>query len=86
MFELAHNCARDEGMEQCVEMLQQPQYITAGRGYNSVTHQQEVDSGNFDDPTTVIQSGRSPVTARTSSTENSRFNPVLWNQCSKDAD
>ena len=69
MFELAHNFALGEGVKQYVEMIQKPQYITAGRGYKSVTHQQEVDSGNFDDSTTVIQNGRSPVTARTRSTE-----------------
>lgn len=69
MFELAHNCARDESMKQYVEMIQKPQYLTAGSGYKSLSHQQKLDSGNFDNPTTVIQGGRSTVTARTRSTE-----------------
>ncbi|MEE2821030.1 MAG: hypothetical protein VX915_04690 [Pseudomonadota bacterium] len=56
-------------MKNYVETIQKPQYIIAGRGYKSVTHQQEVDSGNFDDPTTVVQGGRSTLTARTRSSE-----------------
>lgn len=56
-------------MKHYVETIQKPQYIIAERGYKSVTYQQEVDSGKFDDPTTVVQGGRSTLTARTSSIE-----------------
>ena len=52
-------------MEHYIEMIQNPQYVTAARGFGSITHQQEFNSGNFDDMTTVIQGGRSTLTALT---------------------
>ena len=43
------------------------------RGYTFVSHQQEVGTGYFDDVTTVIQGGKSSVTALTGSTEEEQF-------------
>ena len=43
------------------------------RGYSFVSHQQEVGTGYFDELTTVIQGGRSSVTALTGSTEEEQF-------------
>ena len=73
MFELAHNYARDEGMKHYVEMVQEPEFAAAERGYTFVAHQQEVGTGYFDDVTTVIQGGQSSVTALTGSTEEEQF-------------
>ena len=65
MFELAHNYACADGMKHYVEMIQKPQYVSAARRYKSVTHQQKVNSGNFENMTTVIQGGRSTLSALT---------------------
>ena len=73
MFELAHNYARGEGMKHYVEMVQEPEFAAAERGYTFVAHQQEVGTGYFDDVTTVIQGGQSSVTALTGSTEEQQF-------------
>ena len=73
MFELAHNYARGEGMKHYVEMVQEPEFAAAERGYTFVAHQQEVGTGYFDDVTTVIQGGQSNVTALTGSTEEEQF-------------
>ncbi|MDC0379063.1 isocitrate lyase [Litorivicinus sp.] len=73
MFELAHNYARGEGMKHYVEMVQEPEFSAAERGYTFVAHQQEVGTGYFDDVTTVIQGGQSSVTALTGSTEEEQF-------------
>lgn len=73
MFELAYNYARGEGMKHYVEMVQQPEFAAADRGYTFVAHQQEVGTGYFDDVTTVIQGGQSSVTALTGSTEEEQF-------------
>ena len=73
MFELAHNYARGEGMKHYVEMVQEPEFAAAKRGYTFVAHQQEVGTGYFDDVTTVIQGGQSSVTALTGSTEEEQF-------------
>ncbi len=73
MFELAHNYARGEGMKHYVEMVQEPEFAAAERGYTFVAHQQEVGTGYFDDVTTVIQGGQSSVTALTGSTEEEQF-------------
>ena len=73
MFELAHNYARVEGMKHYVEMVQEPEFAAAERGYTFVAHQQEVGTGYFDDVTTVIQGGQSSVTALTGSTEEEQF-------------
>ena len=73
MFELAHNYARGEGMKHYVEMVQEPEFAAAERGYIFVAHQQEVGTGYFDDVTTVIQGGQSSVTALTGSTEEEQF-------------
>ena len=73
MFELSYNYARGEGMKHYVEMVQQPEFAAADRGYTFVAHQQEVGTGYFDDVTTVIQGGQSSVTALTGSTEEEQF-------------
>ncbi len=73
MFELAHNYAQGEGMKHYVEMVQEPEFGTAEKGYTFVAHQQEVGTGYFDDMTTVIQGGQSSVTALTGSTEEEQF-------------
>lgn len=73
MFDLAHNYARGEGMKHYVEMVQEPEFAAAERGYTFVAHQQEVGTGYFDDMTTVIQGGKSSVTALTGSTEEDQF-------------
>jgi isocitrate lyase len=73
MFELSHNYAKGEGMKHYVEMVQEPEFAAASRGYTFVAHQQEVGTGYFDDVTTVIQGGKSSVTALTGSTEEEQF-------------
>lgn len=73
MFQLSYRYARGEGMKHYVEMVQQPEFAAADRGYTFVAHQQEVGTGYFDDMTTVIQGGRSSVTALTGSTEEQQF-------------
>ena len=73
MFELAHAYAGDEGMKHYVEMVQEPEFAAASKGYTFVSHQQEVGTGYFDDLTTVIQGGKSSVTALTGSTEEQQF-------------
>ena len=73
MFDLAYHYSRGEGMKHYVEMVQQPEFEAADRGYSFVAHQQEVGAGYFDDVTTVIQGGQSSVTALTGSTEEDQF-------------
>lgn len=73
MFELAHAYAGDEGMKHYVEMVQEPEFKAAEKGYTFVAHQQEVGTGYFDDLTNVIQGGASSVTALTGSTEEEQF-------------
>ncbi len=73
MFNLAHKYAQGEGMKHYVEMVQQPEFDAADKGYSFVAHQQEVGAGYFDDVTTVIQGGKSSVTALTGSTEEDQF-------------
>ncbi|WP_270809640.1 isocitrate lyase [Aeromonas sp. QDB18] len=73
MYELAYQYARGEGMKHYVEMVQQPEFAAAKRGYTFVAHQQEVGTGYFDKVTTVIQGGQSSVTALTGSTEEDQF-------------
>ncbi|MBL4712618.1 MAG: isocitrate lyase [Gammaproteobacteria bacterium] len=73
MFDLSHKYAQGEGMKHYVEMVQQPEFEAAERGYSFVAHQQEVGAGYFDDVTTVIQGGQSSVTALTGSTEEEQF-------------
>ncbi|MDD5578275.1 MAG: isocitrate lyase [Methylobacter sp.] len=73
MFQLAHSYAQGEGMRHYVEMVQEPEFAAAGKGYSFVAHQQEVGTGYFDDVTTVIQGGASSVTALTGSTEEDQF-------------
>ena len=73
MFDLAYNYARGDGMKHYVEMVQEPEFTAAERGYTFVAHQQEVGAGYFDDVTTVIQGGASSVTALTGSTEEEQF-------------
>ncbi|MDY0006927.1 MAG: isocitrate lyase [Spongiibacteraceae bacterium] len=73
MFELAYHYSRGEGMKHYVERVQQPEFSAASRGYTFVAHQQEVGTGYFDDMTTVIQGGKSSVTALTGSTEEQQF-------------
>ncbi|MGI9296028.1 MAG: isocitrate lyase [Pseudomonadales bacterium] len=73
MFDLAHNYAQGEGMKHYVEMVQEPEFAAAERGYTFVSHQQEVGTGYFDEVTNVIQGGESSVTALTGSTEEEQF-------------
>jgi isocitrate lyase len=73
MYELAYQYARGEGMKHYVEMVQEPEFAAATRGYTFVAHQQEVGTGYFDKVTTVIQGGQSSVTALTGSTEEDQF-------------
>jgi isocitrate lyase len=73
MYELAYQYARGEGMKHYVEMVQEPEFSAASRGYTFVAHQQEVGTGYFDKVTTVIQGGQSSVTALTGSTEEDQF-------------
>ena len=73
MFDLAYHYAQGEGMKHYVEMVQEPEFAAADRGYSFVAHQQEVGAGYFDDVTTVIQGGKSSVTALTGSTEEDQF-------------
>ncbi|MFA7000507.1 MAG: isocitrate lyase, partial [Candidatus Paceibacterota bacterium] len=73
MFQLAHSYAQGEGMRHYVEMVQEPEFAAANKGYTFVAHQQEVGTGYFDDVTTVIQGGTSSVTALTGSTEEDQF-------------
>ena len=73
MFDLAYHYAQGEGMKHYVEKVQEPEFAAAERGYSFVAHQQEVGAGYFDDVTTVIQGGKSSVTALTGSTEEEQF-------------
>ena len=73
MFDLAHSYAAGEGMKHYVEKVQEPEFTAADKGYSFVSHQQEVGAGYFDDVTTVIQGGKSSVTALTGSTEEDQF-------------
>ena len=73
MFDLAHHYAQGEGMKHYVEMVQEPEFAAAERGYTFVSHQQEVGTGYFDEVTNVIQGGQSSVTALTGSTEEEQF-------------
>jgi isocitrate lyase len=61
------------GMSAYVEKVQEPEFAARERGYSFVSHQQEVGTGYFDELTTVIQGGRSSVTALTGSTEEEQF-------------
>jgi isocitrate lyase len=74
-FDLAERYAT-EGMKAYVELVQEPEFAAAGRGYTFVAHQQEVGAGYFDDVTTVIQGGSSSVTALHGSTEEAQFQKV----------
>ena len=72
MFDLAQDYAQ-RGMSAYVEKVQEPEFAARERGYSFVSHQQEVGTGYFDDVTTVIQGGKSSVTALTGSTEEEQF-------------
>ena len=72
MFDLAHEYV-SKGMTAYVEMVQEKEFAAAKRGYTFASHQQEVGAGYFDDVTTVIQGGKSSVTALTGSTEEEQF-------------
>jgi isocitrate lyase len=72
MFDLAERYAR-EGMKAYVELVQEPEFAAAGRGYTFVAHQQEVGAGYFDEVTTAVQGGGSSVTALHGSTEEAQF-------------
>lgn len=73
MYDLAYHYSGDEGMKHYVELVQEPEFAAADRGYTFVSHQQEVGAGYFDDVTTVIQGGASSVTALSGSTEEEQF-------------
>ena len=72
MFDLAQDYSK-RGMTAYVEKVQEPEFAARDRGYTFVSHQQEVGPGYFDDITTVIQGGKSSVTALTGSTEEEQF-------------
>jgi len=72
MFDLAQDYVK-RGMTAYVEKVQEPEFAARDRGYSFVSHQQEVGTGYFDEITTVIQGGRSSVTALTGSTEEEQF-------------
>ncbi len=72
MFDLAHDYVQ-RGMSAYVEKVQEPEFAAASRGYTFASHQQEVGAGYFDEVTTVIQGGRSSVTALHGSTEEQQF-------------
>ncbi len=72
MFDLAENYVK-QGMTAYVEMVQEKEFAASKRGYTFASHQQEVGAGYFDDVTTVIQGGKSSVTALTGSTEEEQF-------------
>ena len=72
MFDLAQDYVA-RGMSAYVEKVQEPEFAARDRGYTFVSHQQEVGTGYFDDITTVIQGGKSSVTALTGSTEEEQF-------------
>jgi len=72
MFDLAKDYAQ-RGMTAYIEKVQEPEFAARDRGYSFVSHQQEVGTGYFDDVTTVIQGGKSSVTALTGSTEEEQF-------------
>ena len=76
MFDLAHTYAQ-KGMTAYVEMVQEPEFAAAQRGYTFASHQQEVGAGYFDDVTSVIQGGKSSVTALTGSTEEEQFDQAV---------
>ena len=75
MYDLAHDYVR-RGMTAYVEKVQAPEFAAAEKGYSFVSHQQEVGAGYFDEVTTVIQGGKSSVTALAGSTEEEQFNSV----------
>jgi isocitrate lyase len=56
-----------------VDMVQTPELSAVERGYTFASHQAEVGAGYFDDVMTVIQGGRSSVTAMSGSTEEKQF-------------
>ncbi len=72
MYDLAQDYTK-RGMTAYVEKVQEPEFAARERGYTFVSHQQEVGTGYFDDVTTVIQGGKSSVTALTGSTEEEQF-------------
>lgn len=72
MFDLTQDYVA-RGMSAYVEKVQEPEFAARDRGYTFVSHQQEVGTGYFDDITTVIQGGKSSVTALTGSTEEEQF-------------
>lgn len=72
MFDLAKDYVA-RGMSAYVDKVQEPEFAARERGYTFVSHQQEVGTGYFDDVTTVIQGGKSSVTALTGSTEEEQF-------------
>ena len=72
MYELAENYVKN-GMTAYVNMVQEPEFNAAKRGYTFASHQAEVGAGYFDDVTTVIQGGQSSVTAMSGSTEEAQF-------------
>jgi len=72
MFDLAQDYVK-RGMSAYVEKVQEPEFGARDRGYTFVSHQQEVGTGYFNEVTTVIQGGKSSVTALTGSTEEEQF-------------
>ncbi len=71
MFELAQGYVKNQ-MTSYVA-LQEKEFAATERGYTFVSHQQEVGTGYFDQVSTVIQGGKSSVTALTGSTEEAQF-------------
>jgi len=72
MFDLTYEYVR-KGMTAYVEMVQEKEFAAVSRGYTFASHQQEVGAGYFDEVTTVVQGGKSSVTALAGSTEEAQF-------------
>lgn len=72
MFDLTERYIA-EGMSAYVNMVQEREFDAQSRGYTFASHQAEVGAGYFDDITTVVQGGKSSITALTGSTEEEQF-------------
>ncbi|MHC8441912.1 MAG: isocitrate lyase [Candidatus Eutrophobiaceae bacterium] len=72
MFDLSVDYVQ-RGMSAYVEKVQEPEFAALDKGYTFSSHQQEVGAGYFDEVTTVIQGGKSSVTALAGSTEEEQF-------------
>jgi isocitrate lyase len=70
MFELVQGC-RDREIETYPE--QKAEFAPERHGYSATKHQNEIDTGYFDDVAQVIADGLSSTTALRGSTEQEQF-------------